>query len=168
MDIIGSWCLSSCYHLCHCGRGWIPCKQTVKPERSHWVFHFIPAGSPNRELSNPLWSLHLPPPLHPSIFLPSKDCACKTVCVRKVPFSPLWPLRSALAVFWCVAAERSCFPEMPAWRQQREGQVYFRLSGGGTQQILPYVPTTQHLLRQRNEAVALLKESHIKGNMRLH
>lgn len=69
MYIIGSWCLSACYPPCHWGRGWIPCKQTMKPESSNWGFSFIPAGSLNSELSNPLWYLHLPSPLYPLFFL---------------------------------------------------------------------------------------------------
>ncbi len=62
---------------------------------------------------------------------------CKMVCFSKV---------QCLLFFSCVAAKRGCFSEMPVGWQWREEPVYFCLSGGGKQQIFPYVPTTQHLL----------------------
>lgn len=137
-------CLCACYPPCHWGRGWIPCKQTMKPESSNWGFSFIPADSLNSELSNPLWYPHLPSPLYPLFFLSMLNNA-KWFVWEKSHWAPC-SFTSMLAVFWCVAAERSCFPEMPVWRRRREGQVYFCLPVGGVQQIFPYVPTTQHLV----------------------
>lgn len=57
------------------------------------------------------------------------------------------PSRATLQIFSrCVTAETGCFLGMLVGLQRRQGRVYFCLSEGGKQLILPDVAATQHLL----------------------